>query len=71
MIGLQLADDFRRGQVAIKALMPRGAKTAVDRATGLTGHAQRAARVSGMYTVSTALPCPTSVSHLRVPSVET
>ena len=26
--------------------------------------------VSGMNTVSTALPCPTSSSHLRVPSVD-
>ena len=43
----QLADDFRRGQVAIKALMPRGAKAAVDRTTGLAGHAQRTARGFG------------------------
>ncbi len=39
----KLTDDFSGGQVATKALMPRGTKAAANRATRLRRNAQRAA----------------------------
>jgi hypothetical protein len=38
-----LADDFRRGQVAIEALSSGGTERAIQRTAGLRGNAQSAA----------------------------
>ncbi len=58
-------------QVAVEALLPGRAEPAVERAAR-PARTRRACRgpASGMNTVSTASPTPTSKSHLIVPSAE-